>query len=239
MIKDMEDNENSFVALWSEKVELNCAVLYANSIMNDDNFFNRVTDIDCHEFGMMMDNAEREFSKRGVKPFVHCFSNEKLRNELTKRNYVLYDLIHTLHFGNAELEILDNIVIKSANTNNIGDWISVFCEAFQSEKWNREINRAVIATLDKILFYLAYYDTKLVGCVALLPTKGLLGLYCLGILTKYRGKGIGTALIAKAAAIASEKKLLLYLQTFMTDGLIDFYQKLGFTETYVKEIWSK
>ena len=58
MIKDMEDNENSFVALWSEKVELNCAVLYANSIMNDDNFFNRVTDIDCHEFGMMMDNAE-------------------------------------------------------------------------------------------------------------------------------------------------------------------------------------
>ena len=50
MIEEMEDNENSFVGLWSERVRLDCATLYANSVMNYDPFFNRVTDITCKKF---------------------------------------------------------------------------------------------------------------------------------------------------------------------------------------------
>ena len=240
MIKDMEDNENSFVALWSEKVQLDCAVLYANSVMNDDQFFNRVTDIDINcEFSRMLESAEKEFVKHNARPFVYSLSNNKLKNAVTERNYLLYDFMHVLQFNNSQLQVPESITVRHVDTNNICDWIDVFCEAFQTENWRNEITRIVTNALNKIQFYLAYYNAKPVGCVALFEKNGLLGLYSLGTLSKYRGRGIGTALIVKAAEIAREKKLALYLQTFRADGFLDFYAKRGFTEVYVKEIYAK
>ena len=240
MIKDIEDNENSFVALWSEMVRLDCAVLYTNSVMNDDQFFNRVTDIDIEcEFSRMLESAEREFAKRNVRPFVYSLSNNKLKNALTERDYFLHDFMHVLQFNNSQLQLPENVTVGHVDANNICDWIDVFCEAFQTENWRNEIERIVTNALNKIQFYLAYYDAKPAGCVAFFEKNGLLGLYSLGTLSKYRGRGIGTALITKAAEIAREKKLTLYLQTFRADGFLDFYTKRGFTEVYVKEIWSK
>lgn len=236
----MEDNENSFVALWSEKVQLDCAVLYANSVMNDDQFFNRVTDIDVDcEFSRMLESAEREFAKHNARPFVHSFSNNKLKNALVERNYFLHDFMHVLQFNNVQLQLPENVIVRDVGANNIDNWVDVFCEAFQAENWQNEITRIVINALSKIQFYIAYYDAKAAGCVALFVKNGLLGLYSLGTVSKYRGRGIGTALIAKAAEIARAKKLTLYLQTFHADGFLDFYIKRGFTEVYVKEIWSK
>lgn len=240
MIKDMEDNENSFVALWSEMVQLDCAVLYANSVMNDDQFFNRVTDIDMDcEFDIMLESAEREFAKRNARPFVYSLSNNKLKNALTERNYLLRDFMHVLQFSNTQLQLPENVTIGHVDANNIDHWIDMFCEAFQTENWRDEIERIVTNALSKIQFFLAYYDAKPAGCVALFAKNGLLGLYSLGTISNYRGRGIGAALIARAAEIAREKKLTLYLQTFRADGFLDFYVKRGFTEVYVKEIWSK
>lgn len=240
MIKDMEDNENSFVALWSEMVRLDCAVLYANSVMNDDQFFNRVTDIDINcEFSRMLESAEKEFAKHNARPFVYSFSNNKLKNALAERNYFLHDFMHVLQFSNTQLQLPDSIIVRHVDANNIDHWIDVFCESFQSENWRNEIARIVTNALSKIQFFLAYYDAKPAGCVALFAKNGLLGLYSLGTISNYRGRGIGAALIARAAEIAREKKLTLYLQTFRADGFLDFYVKRGFTEVYVKEIWSK
>lgn len=238
-IKDMEDNENSFVALWSNKLQLDCAVLYSNSEMNDDQFFNRVTDINCREYGVVIERIEREFAKRRVKPFVYCQGNNILSEELKRRNYVLHDSMHVLQFSGANLKIPDNIRIDRVDNTNMGYWVSVFCMAFQSENWYTEIRRIVTETLDRIQFYVAYFDAKPAGCSAYYVKNALLGLYSLGTLSNYRDKGIATALIAKAANIASEKKITLYLQTFRADGFLGIYKKLGFTQVYTKEVWSK
>ena len=240
MIEEMEDNENSFVALWGEKVQLDCATLYANSVMTDDPFFNRVTDINCKEFCTMLDLAESEFVKRKVKPFVYCLSNESLKLELQKRGYVLHDTMSVmLYESRYKIKYSADISIEKVDRNKIGEWTDLFCASFDAENWSDEIVRRVSNAFDKFQLYIAYVKSSPAGCVALFEKNSLLGLYCLGTPAKYRGKGIASALIAISADIANDNDLKLFLQSFKADGLINYYVKRGFTQIYTKEIYTK
>lgn len=240
MIEEMEDNENNFVALWSERVRLDCATLYANSVMLDDPFFNRVTDISCKEFCKMLDAAESEFAKRKVRPFVYCISDERLRKELHKRGFVLFDIMSVLLYeGRYKVKYSGDISIEKASRNKIEEWIDVYCSSFDSEKWRDEIALRVSNSFDRLQLYTAYVKNSPTGCVALFEKNSLLGLYCLGTLAKYRSMGIATALIAISADTAKEKGLQLFLQTFKADGFINYYVKRGFTQIYTKEVYTK
>jgi GNAT superfamily N-acetyltransferase len=240
MIEEMEDNENSFVALWSERVKLDCATLYANSVMIDDPFFNRVTDIDCKEFCAMLDSAEREFAKRKVKLFVYCLSNERLKTELQKRKYVLHDTMSVLLYESRyKLKYSTDISIEKVKRDKMEDWVNVYCSSFDSENWKNEIMRRVSNSFGSFQLYIANMKGSPAGCVALFERNSLLGLYCLGTLTKYRGKGIASALVAISADIAKENELKLFLQSFKGDGFINYYVKRGFTQIYTKEIYTK
>ncbi len=240
MIEEMEDNENSFVALWSDKVRLYCAILYANSVMADDPFFNRVTGITCKEFCAMLDSAEGEFAKRKVKPFVYCLSNERLKAELQKRGFVLYDTMSVLLYeGRYKLKHSTDIVIEKIHRNKIDEWVDLFCSSFDSEEWRDEIVYRISNSFNMLQLYVAYVKNSPAGCVALFKKNSLLGLYCLGTLAKYRRAGIAAALISMSADIANKNGLKLFLQSFKADGLINYYVKRGFTQIYTKEIYTK
>ena len=240
MIEEMEDNENSFVALWSDRVRLDCATLYANSVMADDSFFNRVTDVNCKEFCTMLDSSESEFAKRKVKPFVQCLSNESLKTELQKHGYLLYDIMSVLLYESRyKLKYSADISIEKVSRGKINDWIDVYCSSFDTENWKDEIMRRVSNSLDKLQLYIAYVKDLPAGCVALFEKNSLLGLYCLGTLAKYREKGVASALISISADIARQNELKLFLQSFKKDGLINYYVKRGFTQIYTKEIYTK
>ncbi len=240
MIEEMEDNENSFVALWSDKVKLDCATFYANSVMADDPFFNRVTDITCKEFGTMLDLAESEFVKRNVKPFVYCLSNERLKAELQKRGFVLHDAMPVLLYeGRYKLKYPTDIVIEKIDRNKIDDWVDLFCSSFDSEGWREEIKYRISDSFNILQLYVAYVKSSPAGCVALFKKNSLLGLYCLGTLAKYRRAGVAAALISASADIANKIGLKLFLQSFKADGLINYYVKRGFTQIYTKEIYTK
>jgi len=240
MIDEMESNENGFVALWSDRVQLDCAVLYANSVMFDDPFFNRVTDIDCKAFDAMLESAEREFAKRKVKPFLHCLSNDRLKVELRKRGFAIHDIMSVLLYeGRYRLKYTQSISVEEASREKLDVWFDVFCQSFNAENWREEIKRRVRNSLDKMQLYIAYERNSPTGCVALFEKQSLLGLYCLGTLAQYRGKGIATALLSKSIDIAKENNLKLFLQTFKVDDLISYYVKRGFTQIYTKEVYTK
>jgi len=240
MIEEMEDNENSFVALWSDKVRLDCAMLYANSVMADDPFFNRVTDITCKEFCTMLDLVEGEFAKRRVKSFVYCLSNERLKTELQKRGFVLYDTMSVLlHEGRYKIKYHKDIVIEKIDRNKIDEWVDLFCSSFDAEDWREEIVYRISNSFNMLQLYVAYVKSSPAGCVALFTKNSLFGLYCLGTLAKYRRTGVAAALISASADIAKNNDLKLFLQSFKADGLINYYVKRGFTQIYTKEIYTK
>ncbi|MFQ5970080.1 MAG: GNAT family N-acetyltransferase [Nitrososphaerales archaeon] len=236
----MEDNENGFVALWSDRVQLDCAVLYANSVMFDDPFFNRVTDIDCKAFDAVLQSAEREFAKREVKPFLHCLSNDRLKVELRKRGFVIHDTMSVLLYeGQYKLKYAPSISIQETSRDRLDVWFDLFCQSFSTENWREEITGRVRNSLEKMQLYIAYDSNSPAGCVALFKKQTFLGLYCLGTVAQYRGKGIATALISKSVDIARENNLKLFLQTFKADDLISYYIKRGFTQIYTKVVYTK
>jgi len=240
MIKEMEDNENSFIALWSDKVKLNCATLYGNSVMNDDPFFNRVTDIDCEEFDDMLNQAENEFVKRNVKPFVYCLSNERLKIKLKEHRFVLHDTMTTfLYEGCYKLQHSPDITIYKVDKNKMQEWIDAYCSSFDCYSWRNDIERIISNSFDSFQLYIACVKKAPAGCMILFEKNSLLGLYCLGTLTKYRRAGVATALISIAAEIMKNDGLKLFLQSFNADGLIGYYVKRGFTPIYTKEIYTK
>lgn len=239
MIEQMEDNENSFVGLWSERISLNCATVYVNLAMMEDPFFNRVTDIDCEEFSEMLNAAEREYAKRKAKEFIYCLSNERLEAELQKQNFVLYDTMSVLLYESPyKLRYSPDIKIKEVNRNEILPWISVFCSSFNVEK-ESDVSRIISNSFNSMRLYLAYMKDFPAGCVAVFEKNSLLGLYCFGVLSKYKGKGVATALISVCADIAKERDLKLFLQSFQADSLINYYIKRGFTQIYTKRIYRK
>jgi GNAT superfamily N-acetyltransferase len=238
MIEEMESNENGFVALWTDKVEMECATLYANTVMNDDPFFNRLN-VRCKE-SEMLERAEREFTQMRVKPFVHSLSNEKLKAELQKRGYVVYDTMSVLlHEGRYAIKHAPDISVERATSDRVGEWADVFCAAFDAEGWKDEVWRRVHDAFDRMQLFVAYLRNSPVGCTALFESNSLLGLYCLGTLERYRGRGIATALLSVAAEIAKENDLKLFLQSFRSEGFVNYYVKRGFTQIYTKDIFTK
>jgi GNAT superfamily N-acetyltransferase len=240
MIKEMEDNENSFVALWSDKIKLDCATLYVNSVMSNDPFFNRVTDIDCEEFDYMLNQAENEFVKRNVKPLVYCLSNEKLKMKLKEYGFVLHDIMTTfLYEGRYKLQHSPDIAIDKVDKNKVQEWIDVYCSSFDCYSWKDEIERIISNSFDSFQLYIAYVKKTSAGCMILFEKNSLLGLYCLGTLARYRRAGVATALISIAAEMVKANGLKLFLQSLNADGLVGYYVKRGFTPIYTKEIYTK
>lgn len=240
MIEEMEDNENNFVALWSERVELDCAVLYVNSVMTKDPFLNRITDINCRQFCTMLNSAEVEAAKRNVKLFVYSLLNERLEMELGRRGYVLYDIMSELLYeGRYALRYSPDIRNKRVERSNIDEWIDVYCTSFEFGKYREEIRRVICNSFERLHLYLAYVGNSPAGCASLFEKNSFLGLYCLGTLPKYRRAGIATALISIATNVAKERDLRLLVQSFKSGEFISYYIKRGFTQIYTKNVYTK
>ena len=71
------------------------------------------------------------------------------------------------------------------------------------------------------------------GCVALYAKNGMTGLYCLGIVSKMRRKGIAASILKDAIALSEN----LFLQTLGSEQLLGLYEKAGFAVAYTKEIY--
>ena len=230
----MEENENKFVSIFTDEFDLNCAKIYANKVMNNDPFFNRLTEIRCKDLDNMIDRAEIIFDSIKVKPFIHCISNE-LMIKLEEHNYKLYDRISVLLLESPYL--LKGVESISIEVAEIDEWVRVYTASFNEQDYREEIyNRLMDADLN---LYVARVKGKIVGCMALLATKELLGLYCLGVLQEYRRLGVASSLLRYGYDTARNDNKMLFLQTFVSEDLVRYYIKHGFTQMYIKDVYTK
>ncbi len=233
----MEENENQFVSIFTDKFDLGCAKIYANKTMNDDPFFNRLTEISCKDLDDMISRSEDIFTDINVRPFIHCMSND-LKIKLEEYNYQLYDKISVLLLESAYLiKGVEGIIIKEVLLDELQSWVDVYAIAFDSFAYREEIyDRLINADLN---LYIANVKDKIVGCMALLATRELLGLYCLGVLPEYRRLGVASSLIRYGYEHAKINSKMLFLQTFISENLVRYYIKHGFTQMYIKDVYTK
>jgi len=90
-----------------------------------------------------------------------------------------------------------------------------------------------------LVSYLNNKNNIPVGCTALFHRCSLIGLYCLGTVSDFRGQGIATKMVKVALEGAQRRGLdFIFLQAFANEGIIGFYNKLGFQTIYKKKVYA-
>jgi len=250
IINSIESNEHSFCSLWTEHIKLrNCADLFINEKFRGDYFYNRLCNLkNCkHMEPAIIDESRRLLLDKGLNCYVYVRDFDKeLENILLKKGFSLLDTMEILISSNfIKITGYNNpkIHVTKIGINSISTWIDVFCRSFKVPDWRSEVERTIKTHFNEMTLLVSYLDTNDEripgGCVALFVKHNLMGIYCLGTVSTFRGKGLSKTMIKTSLSIARAQGLnLLFLQTFDNDGLSGFYKKFGFDVIYEKRIYT-
>jgi N-acetylglutamate synthase-like GNAT family acetyltransferase len=254
--KRMEANETSFCSLWTQHIRIHdCADLFVNEKLTGDYFFNRLNPFVCEDISDVIENAARVCLRRGMDCYVHVHDkNTDVQNSLLKASFQWIDTMHVLrtdsnkveHDDLCENDKCDNskIQVVRVDFRSTASWVDAFCRSFGVLNWKSEVKEKIDLHFKKLILLLSYFRAnnsyaELAGCAALLANHGLMGLYCLGTISNFRGRGLAKKMIGVSLQIAQREQLdFLFLQTFTNEGLFLWYKKLGFRFVYKKRVYA-
>jgi len=146
---------------------------------------------------------------------------------------------------NASKIILPNNVeiIEVTKSEQLDDWVKPFSISFGFTEHDSNIYsklfKQLVITNPNIKYHIAYCDEKAVGSSTILFTENTAGLYNLGVIPKYRNRGIGLALQQTRLNLAQARQCeTVVIQAAETSGKLA--QKLGFVKynTYHTYLYS-
>jgi GNAT superfamily N-acetyltransferase len=241
----MEFNEFYFCSLWTEHFRIkNCADILLNKKLTEDYFFNRLTNITCSEIDIAIDEGVRISLKKGIDCYVYVPDDDrKLEDMLLGKGFTLVDSMSVLRCTTNSIEYDNNTIdITKIDIDSIPIWVNVFCQAFDIQNWKNEVQRIIQSHFKELILLVSYLKNKSnipVGCTALFHRCCLIGLYCLGTVSGFRGQGVATKMVKVALEIAQQSGLdFIFLQAFANEGIIGFYNKLGFQTIYKKKVYA-
>jgi GNAT superfamily N-acetyltransferase len=241
----MEFNEFYFCSLWTEHFRIkNCADILLNKKLTEDYFFNRLTNITCSEIDTAIDEGVRISLKKGIDCYVYVPDDDrKLEDMLLGKGFTLVDSMSVLRCTTNSIEYDNNTIdITKIDIDSIPIWVNVFCQAFDIQNWKNEVQRIIQSHFKELILLVSYLKNKSnipVGCTALFHRCCLIGLYCLGTVSGFRGQGVATKMVKVALEIAQQSGLdFIFLQAFANEGIIGFYNKLGFQTIYKKKVYA-
>ncbi len=224
-IERMEDNEWSFCSLWTDRLRIDdCADVLVNARLAGDYFFNRARTEGCPD--KTEGRVAAEFWNRGMDCHLYFRSSSKHR---------VVDKMYTLWLKDQN-SIKDGLDVRIIDRADIPAWVKTFCGAFEVPSWEDEVGRIVNASFDQLDLLVCYIDERPAGSAALFRKNNVTGLYCLGTIPEFRGKGVAKSLIRESARVAHEHSDFLFVQSLESEGSLALYQKAGFEIVYQKTI---
>jgi GNAT superfamily N-acetyltransferase len=218
----MEANEWSFCSLWTEKVDTRCGKALLNEKLGDDYFFNRAAVEGCPKGAEMQ--VAKAFWDRGMDCYLYFRSPSTLP---------AIDTMHVLK--SARITGAKHEVVQ-VDLDGLPVWIDVFTGSFGVPGWRGEVERIMAVNFKNLALLLSYVEGTPAGCAALYRTGGLTGLYCLGTLSRFRGRGIAKSMFGFAQKMSEGDGTRLFLQTLGSEGLFELYAKSGFVLSHTKQI---
>src|SRR2546422_2424008 len=189
--------------------------------------------------------AENEFQGEGMDP---AFFLQRLpeyahtRNLLLSRGYTETDRFVVLRLAGAIPKRVSGVTCRVIGIEKLDEWCETYLRAFYGEL---SLLKRVVASVKKAVgegrtrLVLAYVRRKPAGTLAVYRRRGLSGVYCVGTVPEFRGRGVATALLRRAKEISDSEGAALALPTFHSDSLEGFYYKRGFELAYSKEVLVK
>jgi GNAT superfamily N-acetyltransferase len=221
----MEDNEWSFCSLWTYRLRVDdCADVLVNARLAGDYFFNRARTKGCPD--KTEGSVAKVFWNRGIDCHLY-FSSAS--------NHRVVDKMYTLWLKNHKA-IQDSLDVRVIDRAQIPAWVKTFCSAFDVASWEDEVSKIVDASFGQLDLLVCYINDRPAGSAALFRKNNVTGLYCLGTIPEFRGRGVAKSLIRESANIASKHGSLLFVQSLESEGSLALYQKAGFQIVYQKTI---
>jgi N-acetylglutamate synthase-like GNAT family acetyltransferase len=243
----MEKNEMGFCRLWAERIRIHdCADLFVNYKLNEDYFFNRLNPFTCpFDTMVVIEEAVRVCMREGTDCYVHIHDKKSnYESSLLKAGFKLIDTMQILKAESYKSEHQKaKIDVVRVDLASIPNWVETFCRSFDVLEWKPEVKKIIDLHFEKLILLLALIHVRtqpqVGGCAALYADHGVMGLYCLGTISDFRGLGLGKKLVGFSSELAQQQGINpLFLHTFTNDGLLPFYKKLGFRIVYKKKVYA-
>jgi GNAT superfamily N-acetyltransferase len=240
----LEENEERWWGLWCRVHTRPWGLLYHNPAF-DEPVFNHATRVmPGPRVREVITGIRRWFEGRNLDAHIYVtpfFNEGAWEGSLTALGYRLSDELVTLLLTKGLSGGPSPSRIVKVGGGRLRDWASCYCRAFYGDTGPVG---AVLRALRRVegdrgaALYAAMDEDRVVGVAALYRSENTLGLYCLGTIPEYRGRGIGRQLVRFAAERARRLGVDLTLQTFRGDGLVGFYEGMGFSVRYVKKVYT-
>ena len=242
----MEKNETGFCSFWTDHIRIHdCADLFVNDKLNGDYFFNRLNPF-TYPFDTMevIEEAVRVCMREGTDCYVHIHDKTNYESSLLHAGFKLIDTLQILKAKSYKSEHENaKINVVRVDLTSIPNWVDTFCRSFDVLEWKPEVKKIIDLHFNKLILLLALIHVRtqpqVGGCAALYANHGVMGLYCLGTISDYRGLGLAKKMVGFSLEIAQQQGVSpLFLHTFTNDGLFPFYKKLGFRIVYKKKVYA-
>ncbi len=239
----IELNEASWWSLWGKiwRPDPNSYVLTSEEF--DEPFFNRAGLLSCGSASSLIDAIEGVFRGANRRPHLFVFDScGRTNSHLKGRGYSEVDVMVVQRSSGSGLKPTAGVLVRKAGADDIGPWIDAYLLSFYGDltlkpKVEGIVGRALRSR--NSTFLVGELDGKVVGVTALHRTSGLLGLFCLGTLPRYRNRGVARTLIRSAQEIAAAENRSLVLQSLASEETGPFYSRLGFKRLYTKTLMGR
>jgi GNAT superfamily N-acetyltransferase len=240
-LKDLELNEARWWSHWAEVqwVGKTCYVMLSSRFK--EYFFNRAGFLDCDGVGDTVERLEAKFEEAGRPPHFSVQTGCKaIVASLRSRGYSAFDGMSVMELdGRPSFKRATRLKLIVGEDVGTIEWTVAYLSSFYGNSLLKKQVADIVERLAKepsITLFAGEEDGKTVGVLATFRTQKLLGVYCVGTLEEYRGKGVAGSLLHEANRIALEEGRLLILQTLLSDGVEGFYSNGGFRRLYLKHM---
>lgn len=242
-IQELGSNERGFFSIWSDLIDIDSAKLFLNRNFPDDILFNRIIEISARKNKLddVIDKAIAYFKKAGVRPSVFV-TERSIENYLVSKRFKHIDDFNVMKlkkFVPNERRVAEVFAIDA---NTLADWVKTYIASFDiAQRFKQEVLRRSKMSLNKgCALYLAKVRGEPSGTTLSYHENGVTGIYCVGTLPKFRGRGIASKML-EVAIKDSEKRgdHMQCLQNLEGDKVREFYEKRGFETVFVKRVYQK
>ncbi len=239
----MELNELQWWSNWSDATLYGENSYLLHSDCFNEYFFNRAGFLDCEAKTAEVAAIEREFANRALAPhFVVPESCNEVIASLKRSGYTSLDKMAVMMLGGPKFKTGQGVAAKRIDAGGIDGWCRTYLLSFYGETALLPYVSGIAGRLvDKreVALLAGMVGNETAGVVATFQSGGLVGVYCVGTLPKFRRMGVASALLEAANGLARSSGSRLILQTLISDSAEDFYVAGGFKRIYIKDVLRK
>lgn len=240
-----EANEIGWWSNWAEVTWLSKECYYFISHTFNEPLFNRCRLKRVTNIEQTLTDVEKLYHDKGLEVSFFIKNSpdyEDVHSALMRMQYSVIDRFHILTLKEPRFRTNVKVECRILEDDDLELWCRTYLLSFYGDlllldEVYKCVKRAFLAGNNT--FILAELNNEAAGTLAIHNSAGLLGVYCVGTVDKFRRKGVASTLLDFASNLSVDVGNDLVLQTFESDSVVEFYRKRGFTNLYTESVYSK